>query len=294
MWDSSMNICSLPTELKDHSSKFDELTKEVKGLKKQVHELEIELPGTLQWELLEEFVSLHVQVASVQVKLQTLDALPACVLSFSRQLFKSLDDWEVSSLQYMKRFQGTNNMSSECNNVKLAIRNDKSEVVCAMKGKKASHPPKPVPNLKQLLHLLHMDLCGPMRVKSINGNRYVLVIVEDYSRYMWVYFIKSKDEAPEVIKTFLKKTQVLLQAPVIIVRTDNDTKFNNQVLKEYFDSVGISHQASSARKILIFSCSVILWAEARLQYREDIGKRGAKGDIGFFIGYSANSCAYRV
>ncbi|GJV84148.1 retrovirus-related pol polyprotein from transposon TNT 1-94 [Tanacetum coccineum] len=107
-------------------------------------------------------------------------------------------------------------MSSECNNVKLAIRNDKSEVVCAMKGKKASHPPKPVPNLKQLLHLLHMDLCGPMRVKSINGNRYVLVIVEEYSRYMWVYFIKSKDEAPEVIKTFLKKTQVLLQAPVII------------------------------------------------------------------------------
>ncbi|GJT26187.1 retrovirus-related pol polyprotein from transposon TNT 1-94 [Tanacetum coccineum] len=163
-----------------------------------------------------------------------------------RQLFKSLDDWEVSSLQYMKRFQGTNNMSSECNNVKLAIRNDKSEVVCAMKGKKASHPPKPVPNLKQLLHLLHMDLCGPMRVKSINGNRYVLVIVEDYSRYMWVYFIKSKDEAPEVIKTFLKKTQVLLQAPVII------------------------------------------------KDREDIGKRGAKGDIGFFIGYSANSCAYRV
>ncbi|GJZ81064.1 retrovirus-related pol polyprotein from transposon TNT 1-94, partial [Tanacetum coccineum] len=56
---------------------------------------------------------------------------------------------------------------------------------------------------------------------------------------------KSKDEAPEEIKTFLKKIIVLLQAPVIIVRTDNGTKFKNQVLQEYFNSVGISHQASS-------------------------------------------------
>ncbi|GJU08570.1 retrovirus-related pol polyprotein from transposon TNT 1-94 [Tanacetum coccineum] len=84
------------------------------------------------------------------------------------------------------------------------------------KSKKASHPPKPVPNSKQRLHLLHMDLRGPMRVESINGKRYVLVIVDDYSHYTWVYFLRSKDEAPEVIKTFLKKITVLLQALVII------------------------------------------------------------------------------
>ncbi|GJT00034.1 retrovirus-related pol polyprotein from transposon TNT 1-94 [Tanacetum coccineum] len=145
---------------------------------------------------------------------------------------------------------------------------------------------------------------------------------------------KSKDEAPEVIKTFLKKIQVLLQAPVIIVRTDNGIEFKNQVLQEYFDSVNISHQASfvrtpqqngvverrnrtlveAARTMLIFShAPLFLWAEAiatakpdisflhvfgALCYpkndREDIRKLGAKGDISFFIGYSANSCAYRV
>ncbi|GJU01869.1 putative ribonuclease H-like domain-containing protein [Tanacetum coccineum] len=226
------------------------------------------------------------------------------------------------------------------------------------KSKRASHPPKPVPNSKQRLHLLHMDLCGPMRIASINGKRYVLVIVDDYSRYTWVVFLRSKDEAPEEIKTFLKRITVLLQAPVIIVRTDNGTEFKNQVLQEYFKSVGISHQASSvctpqqngvverrnrtlveaARTMLIFSrAPLFLWAEAiatacytqnrsiihrrfdktpyelingrkldisflhvfgALCYpkndREDIGKLGAKGDIGFFIGYSANSCAYRV
>ncbi|GJZ89982.1 retrovirus-related pol polyprotein from transposon TNT 1-94 [Tanacetum coccineum] len=92
-----------------------------------------------------------------------------------------------------------------------------------------------------------MDLCGPMIVESINGKRYVLVIVDDYSCYTLVHFLRSKDEAPEEIKTFLKKITVLLQASVIIVRIDNGTEFKNQVLKEYFDSVGISYQSSSVR-----------------------------------------------
>nr|GEX01735.1 integrase, catalytic region, zinc finger, CCHC-type, peptidase aspartic, catalytic [Tanacetum cinerariifolium] len=115
------------------------------------------------------------------------------------------------------------------------------------KSKRAFHPPKPVPNSRQILHLLHMDLCGPMRIASINEKRYVLVIVDDYSRYTWVHFLRSKDEALEVIIKFLKRIMVLLQSPVIIIRTVNGTEFKNQVLKEYFDTVGISHQMSSVR-----------------------------------------------
>nr|GEW91222.1 retrovirus-related Pol polyprotein from transposon TNT 1-94 [Tanacetum cinerariifolium] len=110
------------------------------------------------------------------------------------------------------------------------------------KSKRASHPPKPVPNLRQRLHLLHMDLCGPIRIASINGKQYVLVIVDDYSRYTWVHFLRSKDEAPEVIIKFLKRITVLLHA---LCYPKND--------------------------------------------RKDIGKLGAKGDIGFFIGYSRTS-----
>nr|GEX88018.1 hypothetical protein [Tanacetum cinerariifolium] len=85
------------------------------------------------------------------------------------------------------------------------------------KSKRAFHTPKPVPNSKQRLHLLHMDLCGPMRVASINGKHYVLVIVDDYSRYTWVHFLRTKDEMPEVIKNFLKKIYVRLQAPVVTI-----------------------------------------------------------------------------
>nr|GEU40496.1 putative reverse transcriptase domain, ribonuclease H-like domain protein [Tanacetum cinerariifolium] len=147
---------------------------------------------------------------------------------------------------------------------------------------------------------------------------------------------KSKDEAPEVIKTFLKRISILLQSLVIIIRIDNDTEFKNQVLKEYFDSVGISHQVSSVqtpqqngvveRRIrpIATACftqnrSIIHCRFNKTPYelinkrkpnisflhvfgalcytkndREDIGKLGAKGDIGFFIGYSADSCAFRV
>nr|GFA45205.1 retrovirus-related Pol polyprotein from transposon TNT 1-94 [Tanacetum cinerariifolium] len=64
------------------------------------------------------------------------------------------------------------------------------------KSKRASHPPKHVPNSWQRLHLLHMDFCGQMRIASINEKWYVLVTVDDYSRYTWVHFLRSKDEAP--------------------------------------------------------------------------------------------------
>ncbi|GJR07146.1 retrovirus-related pol polyprotein from transposon TNT 1-94 [Tanacetum coccineum] len=122
----------------------------------------------------------------------------------------------------------------------------------------------------------------------------ILSRVDDYSRYTWVHFLRSKDEAPEEIKTFLKKIQVHLQAPVIIVRTENGTEFKNQVLKEYFDSVGISHQSSSvrtpqqngvvkrrnrtlvepSRTLLIFSRAPALCYPKN--DHEDIGKLGAK------------------
>nr|GEX95623.1 hypothetical protein [Tanacetum cinerariifolium] len=61
------------------------------------------------------------------------------------------------------------------------------------KSKRASHPPKPDPNSKQRLHLIHMDLCGPVRIASINEKRYVLVIADDYSRYTWSLQPKDKE-----------------------------------------------------------------------------------------------------
>nr|GFB93301.1 putative ribonuclease H-like domain-containing protein [Tanacetum cinerariifolium] len=86
-----------------------------------------------------------------------------------------------------------------------------------------------------------------MRVQSINGKRYVLVVVDDYSRYTWVFFLHLKDETPEVLISFIKKTQVNLQLQVQRVRTDNGTEFKNKTLAKFFDEVGITQQFSAAR-----------------------------------------------
>ncbi|GJU72034.1 retrovirus-related pol polyprotein from transposon TNT 1-94 [Tanacetum coccineum] len=80
------------------------------------------------------------------------------------------------------------------------------------KAKISSFKTKVVPSSKGRLNLLNMDLCGSMRVASINGKKYILVIVDDYSRYTWTLFLLSKDETPEVLKDFLKTIQRNLQA----------------------------------------------------------------------------------
>ncbi|GKA19144.1 retrovirus-related pol polyprotein from transposon TNT 1-94 [Tanacetum coccineum] len=115
------------------------------------------------------------------------------------------------------------------------------------KAKRSSFKLKVVPSSKGRLNLLHMDLCGPMRVASINGKKYILVIVDDYSRYTWTLFLRSKDETPEVLKDFLTMIQRNLQAQVISVRTDRGTKFLNKTLNAYFKEEGIEHQTSTPR-----------------------------------------------
>ncbi|GJT72565.1 retrovirus-related pol polyprotein from transposon TNT 1-94 [Tanacetum coccineum] len=127
-----------------------------------------------------------------------------------------------------------------------------------------------------------MDLCGLMHVASITGKRYILVIVDDYSRFTWVRFLRTKDEAPEAIIKCIKNIQVRLNATVRNVRTDNETEFVNQTLRNLYENVGISHQTSVARTpqqndvverrnrtvleatriMLIFSNPVFLWAKA--------------------------------
>ncbi|GJR23807.1 retrovirus-related pol polyprotein from transposon TNT 1-94 [Tanacetum coccineum] len=115
------------------------------------------------------------------------------------------------------------------------------------KAKRSSFKTKAVPRSKGRLNLLHMDLCGPMRVASINGKKYILVIVDDYSRYTWTLFLRFKGETPEVLKDFLTMIQRNLQAPVISVRTDRGTEFLNKTLNAFFKEEGIEHQTSNPR-----------------------------------------------
>ncbi|GJS72573.1 retrovirus-related pol polyprotein from transposon TNT 1-94 [Tanacetum coccineum] len=115
------------------------------------------------------------------------------------------------------------------------------------KAKRKCFHTKTTPSSKRRLQLLHMDLCSPMRVESINGKKYVLVIVDDYFRYTWTHFLRSKDETPEVLIDFLTLIQRGLHAQVRTVRTDKGTEFLNKTLHAFFAKEGIRHETSTAR-----------------------------------------------
>nr|GEW22480.1 hypothetical protein [Tanacetum cinerariifolium] len=98
---------------------------------------------------------------------------------------------------------------------KLKFEKDHLCSACAMgKSTKKTHKPKSEDTNQEKLYLLHMDLCGPMCVESVNGKNYILVIVDDYSRFTWVKLLRSKDEAPDFIIKFLRMIQVRLKVPV--------------------------------------------------------------------------------
>ncbi|GJT04755.1 retrovirus-related pol polyprotein from transposon TNT 1-94 [Tanacetum coccineum] len=212
---------------------------------------------------------------------------------------------------------------------KLKLEKDHLCSACAMgKSKKKPHKPISEDINQEKLYLLHMDLCGPMRVASVNGKKYILVIVDDYSRFTWVKCL----------------------------RTDNGTEFVNQTFREYYEKVGISHETSVARSpwqngvverrnhtlievartMLIYGKALLfLWAEAvatacytqnrsiiRLRHgktpyellhdkppdlsffhvfgalcyptndSENLGKLQPKADIGIFIGYAPTKKAF--
>ncbi|GJT75690.1 integrase, catalytic region, zinc finger, CCHC-type containing protein [Tanacetum coccineum] len=115
------------------------------------------------------------------------------------------------------------------------------------KSKKSSHQPKLVPSTHSKLELLHMDLCEPMRVETINEKKYILVIVDDYSRFTWVYFLHTKDETPEIIKKFIAQVQLNYNAKIHKIHTDNGTEFNNATLEAHYKKLGIMQKISNAR-----------------------------------------------
>ncbi|GJS22759.1 retrovirus-related pol polyprotein from transposon TNT 1-94 [Tanacetum coccineum] len=214
---------------------------------------------------------------------------------------------------------------------KLKFEKDHLCSACAMgKSKKKPHKPKSEDTNQEKLYLLHMDLCGPIRVASVNEKKYILVIINDYSRFTWIKCL----------------------------RTDNGTEFVNQTLREYYEKVGISHETSVARSpqqngvierrnrtiikaaltMLIYAKSLLfLWAETvatacytqncfiiRLHHgktpyellhdkppdlsffhvfgalcysindSENLGKLQPKADIGIFIGYAPIKKAFHI
>nr|GEW00744.1 hypothetical protein [Tanacetum cinerariifolium] len=199
-----------------------------------------------------------------------------------------------------------NHLCSACEQKKIHRKYHKSKTAFA------SNKPR---------YLLHVDLCGPMRIESINEKRYVLVVVDDYSWYTWVFFLHSKDEAFEAIISFIKKTQVNLQlqqngvverrnrslveaARTMLTFANLSLLFwaeaivtacftqNHSIIHKCFDktlSRLINKRKPNIKFFHVFGCRCYL-----LNDFDDVGKLKAKRDIRVFVRYSKESAAFRV
>ncbi|KAK1632483.1 hypothetical protein QYE76_006798 [Lolium multiflorum] len=115
----------------------------------------------------------------------------------------------------------------------------------AGKQLKKKHPIKSIVTTSRPLELLHLDLFGPSHYDTLGGSKYGLVIVDDYSRYSWVFLLKSKDETHREFITFAKKAQRTYESEIKAIRTDNGTEFKNYTMQEFVNDEGIKHEFSA-------------------------------------------------
>ncbi|GJS52771.1 retrovirus-related pol polyprotein from transposon TNT 1-94 [Tanacetum coccineum] len=154
-----------------------------------------------------------------------------------------------------------------------------------------------------------------MWVASINRKKYILVIVDDNSRYTWVYFLHSKDETPEIIKKFIAQAQLNYKAKVCKIRTDNATRtmliFSR--LPKFLSAEAVATACFTQNRSIIHTrhnktpYELLHGRKPNVEYfhvfgslcyptndRDDLGKMKPKADIGVFIGYSETSRGFRI
>ena len=111
------------------------------------------------------------------------------------------------------------------------------------KGKqhKKPHKSKSQNSVVSPLELLHMDLFGPVNVRSLGGKYYCLVVTDDFSRYSWVLFLGTKDETAGMLKTLFTQLANIHSRKIKKIRSDNGTEFKNQTMEAYCKEHGIEH-----------------------------------------------------
>jgi transposase InsO family protein len=109
----------------------------------------------------------------------------------------------------------------------------------------STHHSKNVMRTSRPLELLHMDLFRPVAYLSIRGSKYGLVIIDDFSRFTWVFFLQDKSETQGTLKRFLRRAQNEFELKVKKIRSDNGSEFKNLQVEEFLEEEGIKHEFSA-------------------------------------------------
>ena len=97
------------------------------------------------------------------------------------------------------------------------------------------------------LELLHVDQMGPTRTESLGGKRYIMVIVNDFSRYTWVEFLREKSAACEKLEILCKRLQNKKRAPIVKIRSDHGKEFENARFESFCEKSGIKKEFSTPK-----------------------------------------------
>nr|GEV32456.1 copia protein [Tanacetum cinerariifolium] len=176
---------------------------------------------------------------------------------------------------------------------KLKFEKDHLCSACAMgKSTKKSHKPKSEDTNQEKLYLLYMDLCGPMRVESVNGKKYILVIVDDYSRFTWNGVVERRN------RTLIKAARTMLiyaQAPLFLwaeaVTTACSTQ-NRSIIRLRHGKTPyelLHNKLPDLSFLYVFGVLCYLTNDS-----ENLGKLQPRADIGIFIGYASKRKAFRI
>nr|GEW62803.1 hypothetical protein [Tanacetum cinerariifolium] len=201
-----------------------------------------------------------------------------------------------------------------------SFNNDHTCTAC-LKGKqhKGSCKSKLVNSVTKPLHTLHMDLFGPTSVSSISHKWYCLVVTDDFSRFTWTFFLRTKDETSDILKKFITEIENLKDYKVKIIRRNRTlieaarTMLADAKLPVTFWAEAVNTACYVQNRVLVnksqnktpyklfndrapaigflksFGCHVMI-----LNTLDNLGKFEEKRDEGYFIGYSMSSKAFRV
>ncbi|GJX84052.1 retrovirus-related pol polyprotein from transposon TNT 1-94 [Tanacetum coccineum] len=169
---------------------------------------------------------------------------------------------------------------------RLKFKKDHLCFACQLgKSKKHTHKPKTKNTNLEVLNTLHMDLCGPMRVQTINGKKYILVIIDDLSRFTWVKFLRSKDETSEFVIKFLKQIQA--EAIATACYTQNRSLIYTRHNKTPYELVHDKKPDLTFFRVFGALCYPT-------NDSEDLGKLQPTADIRIFVGNAPRKKGYRI
>ncbi|KAI3813843.1 hypothetical protein L1987_18578 [Smallanthus sonchifolius] len=175
----------------------------------------------------------------------TTDSIPTCLLSKASESDSILWHRKLAHSNYRKmNYIVKNDQVLGIPKMKFSVPDD---CIPCKKGKqrKKSHKSKSKNSIVTPLELLHMDLFGPISIRSIGGKSYCFVVTDDFSRFSWVKFLFSKAETTELVQYLILGLENLFNLKVRRIRSDNGSEFKNSKMSLFYLKKGIHHEFSA-------------------------------------------------